>query len=94
MKYYYFIMNHYAYIVECADSSFYCGYTNDLAKRIKAHNLGKGAKYTRSRLPVSLVYYEEFDSKQEAMSREWHLKKLSHTQKKELTKSFKGSLLL
>jgi putative endonuclease len=77
-------MNNFAYMVECADGSVYCGYTNDLSKRIKAHNSGKGAKYTRSRLPVRLIYFEEFDTKEEAMSREWHLKKLSHARKKEL----------
>ncbi|MBE5832466.1 MAG: GIY-YIG nuclease family protein [Butyrivibrio sp.] len=77
-------MKHYAYIVECADGSYYCGYTNNLEKRIATHNSGKGAKYTRSRLPVTLVYHEEFDSKEEAMSREWHLKQLSHDQKKKL----------
>ena len=77
-------MKHYAYIVECADGSYYCGYTNNLEKRISTHNSGKGAKYTRSRLPVTLVYHEEFDSKEEAMSREWHLKQLSHDQKKKL----------
>lgn len=77
-------MKHYAYIVECADGSYYCGYTNNLEKRIATHNCGKGAKYTRSRLPVTLVYHEEFDSKEEAMSREWHLKQLSHDQKKKL----------
>ena len=77
-------MKHYAYIVECADGSYYCGYTNNLEKRISTHNSGKGAKYTRARLPVTLVYHEEFDSKEEAMSREWHLKQLSHDQKKKL----------
>ncbi len=77
-------MEHYAYIVECADNTYYCGYTNNLEKRIKTHNQGKGAKYTRSRLPVVLVYYEVFSSKEEAMSREWHLKKLSHAAKKAL----------
>ena len=77
-------MKHYAYIVECADGSYYCGYTNNLEKRIATHNNGKGAKYTRARLPVTLVYHEEFDSKEEAMSREWHLKQLSHDQKKKL----------
>lgn len=77
-------MKHYAYIVECADGSYYCGYTNNLEKRIATHNSGKGAKYTRARLPVTLVYHEEFDSKEEAMSREWHLKQLSHDQKKKL----------
>ena len=56
-------MNYYAYIVECADGTYYCGFTNDLEKRINTHNKGKGAKYTRPRLPVVLVYFEEFDSK-------------------------------
>jgi len=78
-------MKHYAYIVECADGTYYCGYTNDLEKRIETHNRGKGAKYTKPRLPVVLVYYEEFESKEEAMSREWHLKQLTHAQKKALT---------
>jgi len=79
-------MKHYAYIVECADGTYYCGYTNDLEKRIETHNRGRGAKYTKPRLPVVLVYYEEFESKEEAMSREWHLKQLSHAQKKALIK--------
>ena len=79
-------MKHYAYIVECADGTYYCGYTNDLGKRIETHNRGKGAKYTKPRLPVVLVYFEEFDTKEEAMSREWHLKQLSHAQKQALIK--------
>ena len=77
-------MKHYAYIVECADGTYYCGYTNDLEKRIETHNRGKGAKYTKPRLPVVLVYFEEFETKEEAMSREWHLKQLSHAQKQAL----------
>ena len=77
-------MEHYAYILECADHTYYCGYTNNLEKRIKTHNQGKGAKYTRPRLPVKLVYYEVFKTKQEAMSREWHLKQLSHEEKRAL----------
>lgn len=79
-------MKHYAYIVECADGTYYCGYTNDLEKRIETHNRGKGAKYTKPRLPVVLVYYEEFETKEEAMRREWHLKQLSHAQKQALIK--------
>ena len=79
-------MKHYAYIVECADGTYYCGYTNDLEKRMETHNRGKGAKYTKPRLPVVLVYYEEFETKEEAMSREWHLKQLSHAQKQALIK--------
>ena len=81
-------MEHYAYIVECADHTYYCGYTNDLEKRIKTHNLGRGAKYTKPRLPVVLVYYEIFKTKEEAMSREWHLKRLSHDEKKKLANTF------
>ena len=77
------IMN-YTYIVECADGSFYCGWTNDLEKRIKAHNEGKGAKYTKPRLPVKLVYFEEFDTKEEAMSREYHIKQLTRAEKERL----------
>ena len=82
-------MNHYAYILECADKTYYCGYTNDLEKRIKTHNSGKGAKYTRARLPVQVVYYEIFDSKEEAMHREWQLKQFSHKQKEALASGFK-----
>ncbi len=71
----------YAYIVECADGTLYCGWTNDLEKRIADHNAGKGAKYTKPRLPVKLVYSESFDTKEEAMSREWHIKQLSRKEK-------------
>ena len=74
----------YTYIVECADGSLYCGWTNDLEKRIMDHNAGKGAKYTKTRLPVKLVYHETFDTKEEAMSREWHIKQLRREQKLKL----------
>ena len=77
----------YTYIVECADGSLYCGWTNNLEKRIADHNAGKGAKYTKTRLPVKLVYYEEFDTKEEAMSREWHIKELSREEKLKLIKN-------
>ena len=77
-------MAHYVYIVKCSDGTLYTGYTTDIEKRIDAHNLGKGAKYTRSRRPVELVYHEEYDSKEEAMSREWHIKRLSRIQKERL----------
>lgn len=72
---------HYVYLVRCADDSIYCGWTTDLKKRVRAHNSGQGAKYTRSRRPVKLVYAEEFEEKQEALSREWHLKRLSRAEK-------------
>lgn len=71
----------YTYIVECADGTFYTGWTNQLEQRIESHNQGTGAKYTRSRRPVRLVYYEAFASKQEAMKREYAIKKLSRKDK-------------
>ena len=74
----------YAYILHCADGSYYAGWTNDLDKRIRAHNAGRGGKYTKSHRPVVLVYYEAFATKQEAMRREWELKQLTHSQKQEL----------
>ena len=74
----------YTYILRCADDSLYTGWTNDLEKRIKAHNEGRGAKYTKSRRPVELVYYETFDTKEEAQSREWHIKQLSREEKLKL----------
>ena len=80
------MQENYTYIVRCKDHSLYVGWTNNLEKRIKAHNDGKGAKYTKPRRPVELVYYEVFSTKQEAMSREYHLKKLSHKEKEQLIK--------
>lgn len=74
----------YTYIVECKDKTLYTGWTNHLQKRIKTHNDGKGAKYTRSRLPVRLVYYEVYETKQEAMRREYEIKQLTRKQKKKL----------
>ncbi|MBS6559002.1 MAG: GIY-YIG nuclease family protein [Clostridiales bacterium] len=74
----------YTYIVECKDKTLYTGWTNDLQKRIKTHNDGKGAKYTKSRLPVRLVYYEVYKTKQEAMRREYEIKQLTRKQKKKL----------
>lgn len=78
----------YTYLVLCRDGSLYCGWTNRLAERIKAHNEGKGAKYTRCRRPVELVYYEEFFTKEEAMSREYAIKRLSRRQKLNLIAGF------
>lgn len=74
----------YAYLVQCADGTLYCGWTNHLKERIEAHNSGKGAKYTRSRRPVKLVYYEEFESKEEAMRRESAIKRLTRQEKLKL----------
>lgn len=72
---------YYAYFVRCADGSLYAGFTDNPQKREAAHNAGKGAKYTRSRLPVELVYYEGYFSEHEARSREWHFKRLPRTEK-------------
>lgn len=71
----------YTYILSCADGTLYTGWTNDLDRRLTAHNAGRGGKYTRARLPVSLVYYEEFETKQEAMAREWAIKQLKREEK-------------
>lgn len=76
----------YAYILRCADDTLYSGWTNDLEKRLAAHNAGKGGKYTRCRLPLELVYFEEFDSKSDAMKREYEFKQLSREQKLMLIK--------
>ncbi len=74
----------YTYMLECGDGSLYVGWTNDLEKRIRTHQAGQGGKYTRSRLPVRLAYFEELPDKRTAMSREWHLKRLTHQQKVDL----------
>lgn len=76
----------YTYLLECADKTLYCGWTNDLEKRVKAHNSGHGARYTRPRRPVTLIYFEEFETKSEAMRREAAIKKLSRKEKAELIK--------
>ena len=72
---------HYTYILECKDQTLYTGYTTDLERRLKVHNDGKGAKYTKIRRPVKLVYHEEFDNKSGALKREYALKQLSRKQK-------------
>ena len=74
----------YTYILRCADGTYYCGWTNNLDRRLKAHNEGKGAKYTRSRRPGALVYYEAFSTKEEAMRREYEIKQLPRKKKEEL----------
>ena len=77
----------YTYILKCKDDSLYTGWTNDLKKRITSHNAGKGAKYTKARRPVELVYYEEFQTREEAMKREYAIKQLSRKEKEELIKA-------
>lgn len=77
----------YAYIIRCADGSFYCGYTTDVEKRFEKHKSGKGAKYTRSHLPLEIVYIEEFESKSDALKRECEIKSMTRSQKKKLINS-------
>ena len=77
----------YTYILKCKDDSLYTGWTNDLKKRITSHNAGKGAKYTKARRPVELVYYEEFQKREEAMKREYAIKQLSRKEKEALIKT-------
>lgn len=74
----------YTYILRCSDNTLYTGWTNDLEKRIQTHNQGRGGKYTRSRIPVKLVYYETFPTKEEAMRREYAIKRLTRAQKEKL----------
>ncbi|MDN7229357.1 GIY-YIG nuclease family protein [Planococcus liqunii] len=73
--------NHYFYVLECADGSYYAGYTNDLQKRLEAHNAGKGAKYTRAKGPVEMIHHESFETKSAAMKAEYAFKQLSKPQK-------------
>lgn len=73
--------NHYFYVLECSDGSYYAGYTTDLVKRLLAHNNGKGAKYTRAKGPVKMIHHEWFETKPEAMKAEYAFKQLSKAQK-------------
>ncbi|WP_101295261.1 GIY-YIG nuclease family protein [Halegenticoccus soli] len=75
---------HYVYVVECADGTYYTGYTTDPDRRVEEHNDGTGAKYTRGRTPVELVHAESYRSKSAAMSREYEIKSLSRRQKERL----------
>ncbi|AGK99118.1 GIY-YIG nuclease family protein [Clostridium pasteurianum] len=74
----------YVYILKCSDGTLYTGYTNDLKNRLMVHNSGKGAKYTRGRLPVEIVYSEAFETKSEATKREYYIKQLSRAEKLKL----------
>ena len=82
-------MTAYVYMLSCADGSLYTGWTNDLAKRLDNHQAGKGAKYTRSRLPVTLAYYETYQTESEARKREYAIKKLTRQQKQQLIQTKK-----
>lgn len=74
----------YVYILECSDGSYYTGWTNDLEKRLREHNEKRGAKYTRSRTPVKIAYYETMNTKSEALKREAAIKQMSHASKEAL----------
>lgn len=76
----------YVYILKCSDNTLYTGWTSNLENRIKVHQSGKGAKYTRGRLPIELVYYEKFEDKILAMKREYEIKQLSRSDKLKLIK--------
>ncbi len=78
----------YTYILRCADNTLYTGWTTDPEKRLKAHNEGRGAKYTRTRRPVQMVYCEAFATKEEAMSREWHIKRFTREKKEQLIAAY------
>lgn len=71
-------------MLKCSDGTLYTGWTNDLEKRVEAHNSGKGAKYTKARRPVELAYYEEFETKEQAMKREYVIKQLGRKEKQKL----------
>ena len=71
-------------MLKCSDGTLYTGWTNDLERRVEAHNSGKGAKYTKARRPVELAYYEEFETKEQAMKREYAIKQLGRKEKQEL----------
>lgn len=83
-------MNAFTYIVECADKTLYTGWTIDVEKRVLAHNTKKGAKYTRNRLPVKLVYVETFLTKIEAQQREYAIKQLNRAEKLKLISAHKS----
>lgn len=80
-------------MVRCQDGSLYTGWTNKLEERIRSHNSGKGAKYTRARGPVELVYTKQFESKSQAMSHEYFLKRLKKEEKESLVKEFQSHKL-
>lgn len=80
---------HYTYMLRCRDNTIYSGYAVDPEARVVTHNSGKGAKYTRARLPVKLVYYEKFENKGDALRREIEFKKLSRAEKEKIIDKFK-----
>ena len=86
-------MSSYMYILKCSDGSYYTGSTRELEKRVMEHNMGLGANYTRKHRPVELVYFEEHPTKEEAMSREWHIKRLTRSEKEKIIRLAKSDRL-
>ncbi len=82
----------YVYMVKCADGSLYTGWTNNIENRLRAHNKGTGAKYTKTRRPVHLVYAQRLSDKKEAMRQEYRIKQLSREKKLELIATYHGEL--
>lgn len=85
-------LNNYTYILHCADDTYYTGWTNDISGRLQAHNSGKGAKYTRTRGPVKLVYCEAFETRSQAQQQEYQIKQMSRLQKERLIRAFQSLL--
>lgn len=77
-------MAHHVYLLECADGTFYTGYTTDVDRRLREHEAGNGAKYTRGRTPVTLLHVETFSSRSAALSREYEIKRKSREEKERL----------
>ena len=80
-------MPHHIYILECADGTYYTGYTTDVERRVEEHNAGTGAKYTRGRTPVEVIHTETYDSQSAAMQREYAIKQLRRPAKEELVET-------
>jgi putative endonuclease len=80
---------YFVYIVRCSDGTYYTGYTNDLEKRVRRHNSGRGAKYLRGRLPAALVYSRAFSDRGDALRREWKIKQLSRKDKEALVRGYR-----
>lgn len=80
----------FTYILECADGTLYTGWAEDMDRRLQAHNAGRGARYTRGRRPVRLVYWERHSSRKVAQRREAALRRLSRVQKQQLIHTFGG----
>ena len=80
-------MSHHVYILECADGTYYTGYTTDVERRVDEHNEGTAAKYTRGRTPVEVIYTETYDSQSAAMQREYAIKQLRRPAKEKLVET-------